>query len=174
MAGSSDMAGDRVRAVYGWRRASRWAFLVLVVAVSVSAVPMLVAAAVTVVSPPTAVVMVLLAAGWLVFAVLTVWRLAQTLELTDTELRWRTPVRRGAIELATVRGIRPVPVLGLGGVHAIETADGTAVWMLVSRGFDDLVRDVTPTSGALDVRLSKAVGRVDRLPGRNQYRRLPR
>jgi hypothetical protein len=166
------MTDDAVLAVYGWRAGSRWLFLAVAIAVTVSLVPMLLAAAVTA-SPLAAVVLVLLAAGWLAFAALMLWRVGLTLELTATDLRWRTPVRRGSVALTAIRAIRPVPVMALGGVHAIETADGGSVWMLVSRGFADLVEDVAQGGRAVEVRLSKAVGRVDRLPGRNQYRRRP-
>jgi hypothetical protein len=165
------MADDTVRAVYGWRTTSRWLFLALVVVVSVSVVPLLFAVAVSGASPVAAVVLVLLGLGWLVLVGLSLWRLAQTIELTASQLRWRTPVRRGALALSDIRAIRPVPVMAVGGVHAIETLDGTAVWMLVSRGFTEFVDDVRQSAGAVEVRLSRAVGRVDRLPGRSQYRR---
>jgi hypothetical protein len=40
---------------------------------------------------------------------------------------------------------------------------------LVAKGFADLLADLPPD---VDVRLSAAVGRLDRMPGRSQYRRV--
>jgi len=154
---------DEVRAVYGWRTAGRWLFVVVMLAVTAVVVPMLVGLAVTV-SAPAAVLLFAVVAGWLTLIGLLVWRLALTLEVTATELRWRTAVRRGAIPLVELARVGPVPVLSIGGVHHINT-----VWVMVSNGFTELVDDLRDTAPAMRVRLSVA---VRRMPGRNQYRRL--
>jgi hypothetical protein len=154
---------DEVRAVYGWRTAGRWVFVVVVLAVTAVVVPMLVGLALAV-SAPVAVLVLAIVAGWVTLIGLLLWRLALTLEVTATELRWRAAFRRGAIPLTDLARVGPVPVLSVGGVHAINT-----VWVMVSNGFAELVDDLRETAPALRVRLSIA---VRRMPGRNQYRRL--
>jgi hypothetical protein len=159
---------DAVRAVYGWRAGSRWVFLAVVVAATSIAVPLLFSPVVTEPFSPGVVLWAALAIGWMAIVALVLWRVALTVELTGTALRFRTALSRGAIALSDVRTIRPVPVLAVVGVHAIVD---TPMWMLVSRGFTDLIRDIEELRGSVDVRLSMAIGNADRMPGRNQYRR---
>ncbi len=161
-----------VRAVYGWAAVSRWLFLVTLIAVSAVLVPMLGGLAFTTDGWVIAVLVVALVAGWLLLAVLMLWRLALTVKLAGAELRWWTPLRRGSAPIAGVRAVRPVPVLALGGIHAMAFEGGAALWVLVSKGFAELLDDLREEAGAVDVRLSRAVGRIDRMPGRNQYRRV--
>jgi hypothetical protein len=158
---------DRVRAVYGWRAASRWAFLLTIVVVTVLVVPMLLAVAFTNPSWAWRIILLLACAGWLAWAPAAAWRTAFTLELTDERLRWRGALRRGEIPLADIRAVRPVRVLEAAGWHAIVADGHPPLWILVSRGFDRLAEDLRA-----DVQLSWATKRPDRIPGRSQYRRI--
>ncbi len=166
------MGDEAVRVVYGWAAPSRWLFLVVVIAVSAVLVPMLGGLAITRDSWVSAALVLAPLAGWLVLAVLMLWRLALTVKLAGPGLRWATPLRRGSVPIAGVRAVRPVPVLALGGIHAVRFDGRPALWVLVSKGFAELLDDLRAEAGEVDVRLSVAVGRIDRMPGRNQYRRV--
>jgi hypothetical protein len=159
-------------AVYGWRPMSRRALLVALVLATAVIVPMLVGLAVGLDGPLAAVAMLLVPAAWLLIVGLTVWRLALTIEVGPEALTWRGCLRRGTLPIASVVAVRPVPILAAGGVHVLVTVGAPGPWMLVSKGFTDLVDDLRRDGHDLDVRLSAAVGRADRMPGRNQYRRL--
>jgi hypothetical protein len=161
-----------VRAVYGWAGVSRWVFLVTVVLVSAILVPMLGGLAFTRDSWLSGALILAALGGWLLLAVLMLWRLALTVKVAGKGLRWSAPLRRGSVPIAEVRAVRPVPVLALGGVHAVRFDGGRTLWVLVSKGFSELLDDLREEAGAVDVRLSAAVGRIDRMPGRNQYRRI--
>jgi hypothetical protein len=158
-----------VRAVYGWRTWSRWVLLVGMALITFVAVPMLVGMAATVEVTWVRVVMPIVAAIWLATAVVMAWRLALTISITPTELRWRGLVRTGVLPIAQITAVRPVPVVEVAGIHAL-LADGHApVWVLVSRGFPDFVDDLAVgADGPIDVRLSWAVRSP--MPGRNLYR----
>jgi hypothetical protein len=161
--------GNEVKAVYGWRAWSRWALLVGMVLVTCVAVPMLVGMAVTVEVTWVRVVMPLVALLWLVTALIVVWRLALTIEITRTELRWRGLIRRGVLPIAPITAVRPVPLIEAAGIHALYAEGHMPVWVLVSRGFSDLADDLTVgADGPVDVRLSWAVRSP--MPGRNLYR----
>lgn len=161
---------DDVRAVYGWRLFSRWLLLISVVLVTLVAVPMLFAMAVTVQSWPVRLLTGIIGGLWLVGGVLVLRRLMLTVEVAPPMLRWRGPLRRGELDMGEVRVIRPVRTLALAGVHAMELADGTTLWILVSRGFEQLVEDVRAESPQVDVRFGWATRNPGRIPGRNQYR----
>jgi hypothetical protein len=159
-------------AVYGWRPAARRALLGAAVLASAVIVPMLVALAIGRDSVLSAAVILLVVAAWLVLLGLIAWRLALTLEVTADALRWRGCLRGGTVPTGSVRAVRPVPVLAAGGVHALVVDGGAGPWVLVSKGFTELMEDLRRDGHPIEVRLSAAVGRADRMPGRNQYRRL--
>ena len=166
------MQSEEVRAVYGWMAVSRWVFLVTVIVVSAILVPMLGGLAFSRDSWLSGALILAVLAGWLLLGVAMLWRLALTVKLAGPGLRWWTPLRRGTVPIAEMRAVRPVPVLALGGVHAVRFDGGVELWVLVSKGFSELLGDLREEAGEVDVRLSVAVGRVDRMPGRNQYRRV--
>ena len=97
--------GNEVRAVYGWRTWSRWVLLVGMGLVTFVAVPMLVGMAATVEVTWVRVVMPLVALIWLVTALIVVWRLALTIDITPTELRWRGLIRRGVLPIAPITAV---------------------------------------------------------------------
>jgi hypothetical protein len=113
--------------------------------------------------------MPLIALIWLATALVLIWRLALTIDITPTELRWRGLIRRGVLPIAPITAVRPVPLIEVAGVHALHAEGHAPIWVLVSRGFPDFVDDLTVgADGPIDVRLSWAVRSP--MPGRNLYR----
>lgn len=166
------MRTSDVRAVYGWLAVSRWLFLVAMVSATLGVVPMLVGVAVAIDSTPWRIGLAVACLLWLAGAPPAVWRTALTIRITDRELRWQGALRGGTLPLAAVRSVRPVPILGIAGWHALVADGQRPVWVLVARGFDDFVDDLRGRGVPLDVRLGWAAARPDRIPGRNQYRRI--
>jgi hypothetical protein len=150
----------------------RWVLLIALVVVTVGLVPVFVDVAFTATGALTSVILLVLCGLWLVVSVLSAWWIVFSIELTDTEVHWHTPLRKGKVPNDSIAEIRPVPVLALGGVHRVRTTDGSSFWVMVSRGFHELIEDVKEAGSEPDIRYSKAVGRVERMPGKNQYRRL--
>jgi hypothetical protein len=75
--------------------------------------------------------------AWVIGAFLL--RIASDVEVTTGELRWRTPLRRGTVPLHELRAVRMVvPFFPLGAV-AVETDDGTRVWLLTELATSQLV-----------------------------------
>lgn len=160
------------KAEYGMSPIKRWLLLFGLVVVTVGLVPAFVDVALTTTGPLASVVLLVLCAAWLVIAVLCSWWVVFSIELTDKELIWHTPLHGGRIPNDTVAEIRPVPVMAIGGVHKLTTTEGKSFWVMVSYGFHQLMADVTKAGSTPDIKYSKAVGRVERMPGKNQYRDL--
>ena len=160
------------KAEYGMSPIRRWALLIGLVVVTVGLVPAFVDLAFTATGPLASVILLVLCAVWLTVSILCAWWVVFSIELTDKELIWHTPLHGGRVPNDTVAEIRPVPVMSLGGVHRLTTTEGKSFWVMVSYGFHQLMDDVKEAGSEPDIRYSKAVGRVERMPGKNQYRRL--
>jgi hypothetical protein len=163
---------EDVMSVYGWRAGARWALLVAIVVATLIIVPMLVGLAVSLDTVVAGLVILAALAAWVTIVGVATWRLALTLEVGHDVMRWCGAVRQGTVQLNEVQRIAPVRILSLGGVHSVLLADGRAVWVLVAKGFDELVEDLREDGRQIEVRLSAAVGSAARMPGRNQYRRI--
>jgi hypothetical protein len=161
-----------VIAVYGWRAGARRALLAAAILATAVIVPMMIGLALGLDSLLSAVAILLVLAAWLLIVSLAVWRVALTVELHADTLAWRGCLRGGTLPTASVLAVRPVLILAAGGVHAVIVEGAPPLWVLVAKGFADLVDDLRSDGHEIDVRLSAAVGRADRMPGRNQYRRL--
>jgi hypothetical protein len=160
------------KAEYGMGPIKRWALLIGLLVVTVGLVPAFVDLALTATGPLASVILLVLCAAWSSVAILCAGWVAFSVELTDTELIWHAPLRGGRVPNDTVADVRPVPVMAIGGVHKVTTTEGKSFWVLVSYGFHELMADVKAAGSEPDVRYSRAVGRVERMPGKNQYRRL--
>jgi hypothetical protein len=103
-----------------------------------------------------------LPAGWIIYSRL--FRCAHLLELSDTELRWYAPLRRGAVSLNELREVRPgTPwhpwLMPLVDVVSFTTRSGRPFMAHVTaRGFDAFVEDLR--RAAPDARIDVGRGRV--------------
>jgi hypothetical protein len=147
-----------------WRAQILAIFAVL----SVAAVGISVASVWSKVGPPLwFVVLWLLALVWNGYWFLV--RIAYRLDLSDTELLWRTPLRNGAIELADLVEMRPYR-LGLS-IEVLQLADGSKVLVIVRKGFIDFTKEVNNAAPHVPVRVGAFAKIGDRLPGPRGFRR---
>jgi hypothetical protein len=86
---------------------------------------------------------------WIIGAFLL--RIASDVEVTTTELRWRTPLRQGTVPLHALRAVRTViPFFPFWAV-AVKTDDGARVWLMTEPASAQLVDHLRAVAPQLEV-----------------------
>jgi hypothetical protein len=113
----------------------------------------------------------LLPTGWLGYLML--FRHVYLLELSDTELRWYAPLRRGAVPLSELREVRPGGgwMLFAGRVAFTTRSGRTFMADVTARGFGAFVEDLR--RAAPDARIDVGRGRSLFQLGADGYHRNP-
>jgi hypothetical protein len=96
---------------------------------------------------------------WALQARLFLFRNAYLLELTETELRWRSPLRSGSIPLADLTEIRPSRLHSA--TMVLSTDRGDRAWMHTSADFGGFTAAVQAVAPWVCVRLGLRARRYE-------------
>jgi hypothetical protein len=77
-------------------------------------------------------------------------RIPTQVDVTDSELRWRTPLRRGTVPLHALRRVRAIyyPVLAV----VIKADDNPGLWLFAQPATSELVEHLGALAPQLEVR----------------------
>lgn len=95
-------------------------------------------------------------------------RIAYRLDLTETELLWRTPLRKGRIQLVDLVELRPF-ILG-SNVEIVISRQERKVMVIVTRGFADYLDEITARAPHVKARIGLGVRIASRFPGPRGYK----
>ena len=99
------------------------------------------------------------------------FRIAYRLDLTQTDLAWRAPLRQGSLRTADLVEMRPY-VFG-SSIEVIVPSEGAKVLVLVRKGFVDFMREVETVAPQVRTRVGLYAKLSERLPGARGYSRRP-
>jgi hypothetical protein len=96
--------------------------------------------------------LLLLVVQWVGIALIVsaVLRVVRQADVTDSELRWRAPLRQGTVPLHALRRVRTIFVLLFVAV-LIEADDGTRVWFFAQPATSQLVEHLRELAPQLEV-----------------------
>ena len=97
--------------------------------------------------------LLLVVASWAVIALVVsgVSRAVTQADVTDRELRWRAPLRRGEVPLSALRRVRTIFLVYFMAV-TIEADDGARVWFFGQPATSQLVEHLRELAPQLEVR----------------------
>jgi hypothetical protein len=112
----------------------------------------------------------------LVWVLVVIWngywflfRIAYRLDLTESSLAWRTPLRSGTIALIDLVEMRPSRFGS--SAEVLRLSDGSKVLVMVRKGFVDFMAEVQAAAPHVEARVGTFAKIGERLPGPRGFRR---
>lgn len=110
---------------------------------------------------------------WLLVAVWNgywfLFRIAYRLDLSESSIRWRAPLRSGTIALSDLVEMRPFRFGST--VEVLCLSDGSKVEVMVQKGFVEFMAEVQAAAPHVQARVGTFAKIGDRLPGPRGFRR---
>jgi hypothetical protein len=97
------------------------------------------------------------------------FRIAYRLDLTESSLAWRTPLRSGTIALIDLVEMRPSRFGS--SAEVLRSSDGSKVLVMVRKGFVDFMAEVQAAGPHVEARVGTFAKIGERLPGPRGFRR---